>query len=376
MARRRRGNGEGSIVQRSDGRWQASINVDGKRVYFYGKSRKEAQQKLDRARHQSANGINVASDQMTIETFLEFWLREVAAPNVRPSTLKVYANKVNTYLIPYLGKIKIQRLTPQMIVIYQNTLIKAGKSPRIVRDTKTVLSMALKQAMTWGIVSRNVASLVTSPTIETPDPVVPSTGEIRRLLDIAETTTESLIVAFGALLGMRSAEVRALRWADVDIPNKTIEIRSQIALQPQGAPEFTPLKTKASRRSLPIPDPVLSLLHQHKAAQLRERMTFVSIWNDYDLVLCSQLGETISSGMLLYRLRAICTRAGLPQYRYHSLRHACASMLADMGVPIKTAMDILGHVDPTVTQRVYTHSYPEAKQRALDGLGAMLEQAG
>lgn len=376
MAKRRRGNGEGSIIQRGDGRWQASFTVDGKRQYYYGTTRKEAQQKLDRAKHQSANGMNIASDQMTLGTFLEFWLREVAAPNVRPSTLKVYATKINNYLIPHLGKVKIQRLTPQMLVVYQNTLLKAGKSPRIVRDTKMVLSMALKQAMVWGIVSRNVASLVTSPHIETPDPITPRADDVRRLLDIAENTTESLIVVLGALLGMRSAEVRALRWADVDLQGKVIEIRSQIALRPQGAPEFMPLKTKASRRSLPISDQVRDLFHRHRAVQLRDRLRFAAIWNDYDLVLCSNLGETISSGMLLYRLRAMCTRAGLPQYRYHSLRHACASMLADKGIPIKTAMDILGHIDPTVTQRVYTHSYPEAKQKALDGLGAMLDEVG
>ena len=72
----------------------------------------------------------------------------------------------------------------------------------------------------------------------------------------------------------------------------------------------------------------------------------------------------------------MCERAGLPDYRYHALRHACASMLADMGIPIKTAMDILGHTDPSVTQRVYTHSYPEAKQRALEELGAMFDEVG
>lgn len=373
---KRRGNGEGSLVQRSDGRWQASIIIDGKRTYFYGTTRKEAQQKLDRAKQQAANGMHMASDQITVGGFLEFWLREVVAPHVRPATLKLYTHRTNHYLIPYLGKIKVQRLTPQTIVTFQNAMLKAGKSPRTTRDVKNVLSMALKQAMIWGIVSRNVASLVTSPPIEASEPVIPASADVHCLLSAAETTTESVIVALGALMGMRSAEARALRWTDVDFEAKTINIQLQIALVRQGAPQFVPLKTKGSRRTLPIPDPVLALLHRHKAAQLRSRMEHASIWQDYDLVLCTDEGTTISSGMLLHRFHALCKRAGRPEYRYHSLRHACASMLADMGVPIKTAMDVLGHVDPTMTERVYTHSYPEAKQRALEGLGAVFSEVG
>jgi hypothetical protein len=116
MATKRRGHGEGSIKQRADGLWEARVSLDGgKRKSLYGKTRKEAQDKLRTALRDIDAGVDLAAGRQTLGQFLDRWLIDSVKPTVRPKTFDSYAQLVRLYLKPDLGHHQLSKLTPQHV---------------------------------------------------------------------------------------------------------------------------------------------------------------------------------------------------------------------------------------------------------------------
>src|SRR5712692_2327075 len=112
----RRGHGEGSIYQRKDGRWAASITLEGrKRKTFYGKTRKEVQEQLKIALREQQQGTLVTGPQQTIKHYLEHWLEEVHKPAIRFTTYRGYRIFLDKHILPALGHVQLQKLTPQHV---------------------------------------------------------------------------------------------------------------------------------------------------------------------------------------------------------------------------------------------------------------------
>src|SRR2546421_2867452 len=110
----KRGHGEGSIYQRKDGRWAASITVEGrKRKTLYGKTRKQVQEKLRVALNEQKQGVLVSGSQQTVKQYLEYWLEEVHKPTIRVGSYVGYRRVLNNHLLPLIGHIQLQKLTPQ-----------------------------------------------------------------------------------------------------------------------------------------------------------------------------------------------------------------------------------------------------------------------
>src|SRR5918998_1843484 len=133
MSTKRRGHGEGSIKQRTDGLWEARVSLPGgKRKSYYGKTRKEAQDKLRSAPRDPDAGLDLAAGRQTVAQFLDRWLEDVAKPGVRPSTFASYAGHVRNHLNPALGHHQLAKLTPQHVQELMNAKAKAGLSPHTV----------------------------------------------------------------------------------------------------------------------------------------------------------------------------------------------------------------------------------------------------
>ena len=131
-------------------------------------------------------------------------------------------------------------------------------------------------------------------------------------------------------------------------------------------------KTATSRRTLPLPAELVVALKVHRARQNAERLRAGDRWRDQGLVFPSTVGTPISPRNLVRDFQALRERAGLPPMRFHDLRHSCISFLAAQGVPAKTAMEIAGHSQISLTLNVYTHAADEGKRAALAGLGRLL----
>jgi hypothetical protein len=140
MATKRRGHGEGTIKQRADGLWEARISLGGgKRRSFYGKTRREVQDKLKAALRDLDAGLDLSARRQTVAQYMMRWLAHSAKPKLRPSTYKSYESYVRLHIIPELGRFQLTQLTPQHVQAFLNGRTATGLSPRTVQYIRAIL---------------------------------------------------------------------------------------------------------------------------------------------------------------------------------------------------------------------------------------------
>ena len=170
MRAHRRGRGEGSIVQRADGRWMGRVDLgwrDGKRrsKATYGKTRREVSNKLRDLTREAQRGTLIEDERETVERFLRRWLADVARVRVRPRTLATYEAAIERHLIPHIGRVPLSKLSPQHLQAWLRHLEESGVSAQRRRYARVVLRIALNTAMRWNLVVRNAATLVDAPRV-------------------------------------------------------------------------------------------------------------------------------------------------------------------------------------------------------------------
>ena len=144
----RRGQGEGSIYLRKDGRWCASITLENrKRKYFYGETRKEVQEKLKVALHEQQQGTLATGPKQTVKQFLDHWLEEVHKPNIKQGSYVVYRIKIDKHILPALGHVQLQKLTAQQVQAFYVHKIKEGCSANFIHLTHGRLHKASDQTV-------------------------------------------------------------------------------------------------------------------------------------------------------------------------------------------------------------------------------------
>ncbi len=370
MPSAKRGQNEGSIYKRQDGSWCSQLNLgyaNGKRQrkYFYGETRREVAEKLNDALRTHQQGLPVAVERQTVAKFLDRWLADVVKPGVRPSTHQSYAGHVRLYLIPALGKHPLAKLAPQHVQTMLNEQLTRDLSPRTVQYTRAVLRRALGQALKWGLVARNVATLVDPPRSRL-YPVRPLTpDQARRLLDAVKGDRLEALYSVAVSLGLRQGEALGLRWDDVDLDAKTLTVRHAMQ-RVDGKPTFVEPKTNRSRRTISMPASVVTALRGHKVRQLEERLLAGSRWQDWSLVFCSTIGTPLDGSNVTHRFQKHLERAGLPHQRFHDLRHCCASLLLTQDVHPRVVMEILGHSQISLTMNTYSHVVPSLGREAAE----------
>nr|MBA2599050.1 site-specific integrase [Actinomycetota bacterium] len=160
----RRGSGEGTIGQWRGG-WRAALRLKGdRRVWLYGKTRREVADKLVVAVRAVADGRLVGSPRQTVGVFLERWL-ESTRPTVRQSTWIRYAQLVRVHMLPSLSKIQLGSLSSQHLEELYAERIAAGAAPRTVHHVHAVLRRALNVATRWGLIVRNPTADIDPPRV-------------------------------------------------------------------------------------------------------------------------------------------------------------------------------------------------------------------
>ena len=375
MATKRRGHGEGSIKQRADGLWEARISLDGgKRKSLYGKTRKEAQDKLRAALRDLDAGLDLSAGRQTVGQFLDRWLADSVKPTVRPKTYDSYAQLVRLYLKPDLGHHPLRKLAPQHVQAMMAARTAAGLSPRTVHYVRAVLRRALGQALKWGLVSRNVATLVDPPRAAK-KPVAPLTAEQARAL-IAHTADDRLGPLFHVAIasGLRQGELFGLRWQDVDLEAGALRVRHALQ-RVDGVLTLVEPKTDLSRRTVTLPASAVAALRAQKDRQIFARAMAGESWREGGYVFTSTVGTPLNPSNVSKRLHAHLRAAGLPHQRFHDLRHCAASLLLAGGVAPRTIMGILGHSQISLTMNTYAHLSPALERDAANALDAVLAVA-
>ncbi len=174
-----------------------------------------------------------------------------------------------------------------------------------------------------------------------------------------------------ALFGMRRGEIAGLRWANVDLKAKTVRIEeNRVALGKQIA-SGTP-KSKASNRTLPMPDDVVDLLRAARTRQTEERLRFGEGYGSGDYVAIDEAGVEYHPNLLTFRWGKLLDDLGIRRVRLHDARHSCATLMHLRGVPIAVIAAWLGHASAAFTMSVYAHSQDDAPQAAADGFSRVV----
>jgi integrase len=377
---KKRGAGEGSIYQRADGMWVASVHVgykDGKRKrkYLYGKTRGKVKEKLTKTLHDQQIGMPISYERQTVGQYLSYWLDESVKSTRRSTTYRSYEQNVRLHLNPQLGRVQLQELTPQHVQALMNDKLEGGLAPRTVAIMHETLRCALNQAMKWGLVPRNVADLVTPPRVHR-DGIVPlSTEEAGSLLEAAKGHRLEVMFSVAVAVGLRLGEIRGLRWSDIDFESRTLYVRNQLQYVDKQW-TFVEPKSRQSRRAIILPQFALIALRGHRTRQLEEQLAAGPAWQGWDLVFCSNVGGPLDDSNARRVLRKLIAKAGLRHFRFHDLRHTCASFLLAQNAHPRVIMEILGHSQISLTMDTYSHVMPSLKSDAADEMDRVLGALG
>ena len=218
----RRGNNEGSIYKRADGRWAAAMTLPGrKRRTLYGKTRQEVAKKLTVALRDLEAGIPVPPERQTVQQFVALWL-ETARPTLEHSTFVRYEEYTRIHVIPTLGRVRLARLSPQNIQELYSRKLADGLSPTTVRHLHTVLHRALRQAIRWGLVSRNVTETVDPPRMAKTQHQALTADQAKQFLAVVREDQLEALYVLAIMTGMRQDELLGLHWHEVDLEAETI----------------------------------------------------------------------------------------------------------------------------------------------------------
>jgi len=361
---RRRGAGEGSIYQRTDGRWVGVLDLGfegGKRrrKSFYGEARAEVARKLRDALHAQDRGAFIQSDERTrLRAFLPDWLERMEM-NVRPSTHRRYRELLTLHAIPALGATPLAKLTPQHLERLYASLVKEGLSPTTVRQLHAILHHALADALKKGLIVRNVAELASPPRMPHHEIAPYSPEEVAQLLHAAEGERLEALYVLAIATGARLGELLALRWQDVELEGlrPAMHVRGTLVRLSKCAPYVAEPKTARSRRTVPLQFWAVLALREHRRRQLEERLRAGAAWRDQGLVFCDELGQFLDGTRVLrYNFYPMLRLAGLRQIRLHDLRHTSATLALRGGTDLKRIADMLGHSTIAITANVYAHT--------------------
>lgn len=367
----RRTPGSGTISKRADGRWEGRITVgytergNPRRRAVYAKTKREVEAKLTELRAMYGSGRLPPPDKLTIAQLFARWL-EAKSRQVRPKTMESYRYTWERHIEPSLGSRRLSRLTGLHIETMLQDLLAAGVSVRSVRYARTVLGMACKQAVRWGLLLRSPVEGVDAPRREPRELEVWTGDQVMAFLAAAHG--ERLLALFYLALttGLRMGELLGLEWRDLDGDMLTVR-RSLGVIKGKGLVVTEP-KTRRGTRSLRLPDDTLAVLEAHRELQEHERKLAEKLgrWQPCGAIFASVRGGRLHPRNVRRALERVIARAGVPRITFHDLRHTHATLLLESGVVSLTELSArLGHHDPAFTLSVYTHAKPDRERVAI-----------
>lgn len=391
---RRRAHGEGSLYRReSDGRWvgalPANLAPTGRRRVVYGATRSEALAKLEALKTRARAGALGDPKRVTVASFLEEFLRSVRVSGRSPRTHALYAYAVYTHLAPRIGHLRLSALAPAHLTRLYDALLTEvpnrrkraqgngrGLSATSVASVHRTIHAALKLAVRWGAVPRNVADDVEPPRPRPAEAVTLTAERVRAFLLDAAARGDPLLAAWyvAADTGARRAELVALRWDDLDTrgARPRLHVRRRLENLRIGPPVFANPKTARGRRPLTISAATLGVLLAHKAHQEDERAGDPA-WHDYGLVFPAAHGLARPGQLLYDAFKRAARRAGLPPgIRLHGLRHSMATIALAGGASVDAVSRRLGHSSGVVTLGTYAHAVATSEDRAADAMADAL----
>ncbi|WP_432587757.1 site-specific integrase [Streptomyces sp. HD1123-B1] len=367
--RKRNPNGAGTITRRKDGRYQAAVYVlqpDGTRArkFTYGKTWTECDNKRRELLAKVDGGIPVPTRSAKLAEWLPYWLDNVIKPNRKRTTYSKYAMHIRLYLVPMLGAKRLESLGPRHVRTFLAELARKTTAAT-AKEAHRVLRTALTAACREELVTRNVASLVEAPKVNSRETTPWSLDETLRFLE--EARRDPLYAAFvlAIAMGLRRGEVLGLRWSDVDLDKRVIRVGNQV--QRIGGELYQDTTKTGKIRPVPLPLICLAALRWH-------RLRLTGAPAPHALVFTTRTGRPIEPRNLNRSFSRLTAAAGLRRIRLHDARHGCATLLTAAGVAPRVLMEILGHSQISITMDVYTHVAQDTQREAISHMDRLLKR--
>ncbi|MGW1327619.1 tyrosine-type recombinase/integrase [Streptomyces antibioticus] len=360
--RTRQPNGASSIYLGKDGKWhgRATVGVrdDDKpdRRHIERKTKAEvtkAVREMERARDDKK--LRKPGQNWTLQAWLEHWVENIAKPYVSENTYDGYEVDVRVHLVPGLGAHKLDRLEPEHLEAFYRKMQASGSSAGTAHHAHRTIRVALGEAVRRGHVVTNAAEIAKAPRLEEEDIEPYTIEEVRSLLVEAAKLRNSARCVGALALG--------LHWEDVDLDAGYVRIRKN-RLRPKyahgcdGEPcgrkagycpkrqqtrrEHKSTKSRAGRRTIGLPDPLIKVLRQHQDAQDQEKIAAGADWEGKGYVFVSPVGGPLSPNTDFHVWKRLLRDAGVRDGRLHDARHTAATVLLILGVPDVVIDSIMG----------------------------------
>ena len=309
--------------------------------------------------------------KLTVSQFLTRWL-EAIETTVKPGTKRRYADVVTRHIEPVIGRKQLGKLTPLDVQQLYADRLAANLSPTTVNLIHNILHRALKQAMRWELVTRNVTEATDVPREKTPEYTTWNEKQVAQFLAVSDTDEWAALWRLALLTGMRRGEILGLKWEDVDLKRGLLAVKRTLSRGNAGAYEFDTPKSAHGRRSIALPGSVVASLNSHSVKQREVRLGKGTDYKDQDLVFADALGTPLHPNSVQYRFKQLIKKAGVPNLRFHDLRHTSATLMLANNVHPKIVQERLGHSDVGITMNRYSHVTMDMQRDAADRLDSVL----
>jgi integrase len=379
--KKQRENGTGTVYPRKnkDGKvigYRGSYIVNGKRYYVSAKTKTETEQKLRQAMTDADRGLVFDAGAQTVSEYMLHWLEDFAKTDLAPRTYHNYKLQIRTHIIPAFGTMRLSKLdTPNVQALYSAKL-RDGLKPSSVRYIHAVLHRALSKAVDLRLIARNPAASADPPKVRREEITPLDTHQTRVFLDAARGEKHEALYVLSLTCGLRIGESLGLKWSDIDLEAGTLRVNRQLQrMRKEGDKSGTLVFSEpknASRRTIDLPQRAIEALRNHRKTQLEEKLR-ASSYEDSGFVFATSKGTPLDAQNIVNRhFKPLLKRTGLPDKRWHDLRHTCATLLLGRGVHPKLVQHLLGHASITITLDLYSHWIPSMGRHAADGMDEAL----
>lgn len=385
-----------SVYEGADGRWHGRVtmgvrdNGTSDRRHVSAKTEAEVWRKVrDLEKDRDAGRIKRPGRAWTVEKWLMHWLDNIAAHNVRPKTYAGYQSAVKQHLIPGIGAHRTDRLQPEHLEKLYAKMRARRLKPGTVHHVHRTIRAALNEAVRRGQIVQNPALIAKAPRLVEEEIEPFTVEEAQRILHTAATRRNGVRYALALALGLRQGEALGLQWRDVNSRNGTLTIRRAIQrhtwrhgcggtcgckrgadcpARHSGGLVVVDTKSRAGRRVVGVPLPLMQALIAHRAVQDQEREVAVDLWQEGGWVFAQPTGKPVDPRADYQEWRDLLKEADVREARLHDARHTAATMLLVLKVPTRAVMDVMGWSQASMASR-----YQHVPIEVLNGIAKQVE---
>jgi integrase/predicted RNA-binding Zn-ribbon protein involved in translation (DUF1610 family) len=319
--------------------------------------------------------------KVTVKQFLTAeWLPTVKG-SLRPTTYASYVMLTREHVLPRLGALQLQRLSPAALNALYAHLLEQGRvhgqgglSASSVRRVHAVLHKACRDAVRWGRLSSNPVDGADPPRARADAEEKLRVWNAEQLAAFLAAVADDRLFALWRVLaatGMRRGEALGLSWQDVDMEGGSLTIcRAWIPVN--GTAQFSEPKSRRSRRTIALDPVTLEALQTHAARQADEQSHRCADLAEGDLVFTRPDGRPLVPWLVSKAFREHSRAAMLPLIPLHGLRHSYATLALSSGVNPRIVSARLGHATVALTLDVYSHVLPQADREAARSIAALI----